>query len=151
MALCVESALSIARRARISMTAAGVRLVIRGQDPYTPVSRQRGRPMPREDRRIIFDYAETYKAIFALCVKKEMPRLFVGGIAAIAFKANDDKIVVVRFANELQGTAATSEYSQDFLAAALVLYCRTCAIPVPKRGRKSVELGADIVTLHIVL
>ena len=108
--------------------------------------------MPREDRRIVFDYAETYKAIFALCVKKEMPRLFAGAIAAITFKANDDdKSVVVRFADELQGAAATSEYSQDFLAAALVLYCRTCAIPVPKRGRKSVELGADNVTLHIIL
>ena len=36
-------------------------------------------------------------------------------------------------------------------SAALVLYCRTCAIPVPKRGRKSVKLGADIVMLHIIL
>ena len=107
--------------------------------------------MPREDRRIVFDYAETYKAIFALCVKKEMRRPFAGTIAAITFKANDDNSVIVRFADELQGTAATSEYSQDFLAAALVLYCRTCAIPVPKRGRKSVELGADSVTLHIIL
>src|ERR1022692_945805 len=110
-----------------------------------------GVAMPREDRRIVFDYAETYKAIFALCVKNAMPPLFVGAIAAITFKANDDKIVVVRFADELQGTAVTSEYSQDFLAAALVLYCRTCAIPVPKKGRKSVEVGADSVTLHIIL
>ena len=107
--------------------------------------------MPREDRRIVFDYAETYKAIFALCLKKEMPRLFVGAIAEITYKANDGKNVVVRFADGLQGTTATTEYSQDFLAAALVLYCRTCAIPVPKRGRKSVDLGADSVTLHIVL
>jgi hypothetical protein len=110
-----------------------------------------GVAMPREDRRIVFDYAETYKALFALCVKKEMPRLFAGTIAAITFKANDDKSVVVRFADELQGTAATSEYSQDFLAAALVLYCRTCSIPVPKKAMKSVELGADSVTLHIIL
>ena len=107
--------------------------------------------MPREDRRIIFDYAETYKAIFALCVQKELPRPFVGSITAINFKAGDDRCVVVRFANGLQGTSATSEYSRDFLAASLMVYCRTCGIPIPKRATKSVEVGWEAVTLHITL
>jgi hypothetical protein len=43
-----------------------------------------------------------------------MPRPFAGTITAITCKTSDDKSVVVRFADELQGTAATSEYSQDF-------------------------------------
>ncbi len=107
--------------------------------------------MPREDRRIIFDYAETHKAIFALCVQKELSRPFVGSITAINFKADHDKSVVVRFSNGLQGTAATNEYSRDFLAAALLLYCRTCSIPIPKRAAKSVELDGDAVVLHITL
>lgn len=107
--------------------------------------------MPREDRRISFDYAETYKAMFALCVQNELPRLFAGSITAINFKAGDDRCVVVRFANGLQETSATSEYSRDFLAAALMLYCRTCNIPIPKRATKSVELGGEAVTLHITL
>ena len=107
--------------------------------------------MPREDRRIIFDFTETYKAIFALCVKNDAPRPFAGFITAITFKTSGDKSISVRFADELKGTAATSEYSHDFLAAALLLYCRACDIPVPKKGRKSVEAGADSVTLHIIL
>lgn len=107
--------------------------------------------MPREDRRIIFDFTETYKAIFALCLQKELPRPFVGSITALNFKADDDKSVVVRFANGLQGTSATGEYSRDFLAAALMLYCRTCGIPLPKKAMKSVEPGDDGVTLHMTL
>ncbi len=107
--------------------------------------------MPREDRRIVFDYAETHKAMFALCVQKGLRQPFVGSITAINFKAEDDKSVVVRFANGLQGTSATSEYSRDFLAAALMLYCRTCNIPIPKKAMKSVELGDERVTLHITL
>jgi hypothetical protein len=104
--------------------------------------------MPREDRRIIFDYAETHKAMFSLCVQKELPRPFAGSITAVNFKADDDRCVVARFANGLQETAGTSEYSRDFLAAALMLYCRTCGIPIPKKAMKSVELGDERVTLH---
>ena len=107
--------------------------------------------MPREDRRISVDFTETYKAIFALCVQKGLPRPFVGSITALNFKAEDDRCVVVRFANGLQGTSATGEYSRDFLAAALMLYCRTCHIPIPKKAIKSVEPGDDSVTLHITL
>lgn len=107
--------------------------------------------MPREDRRIMFDFTETYKAIFAMCVQNELKRPFAGSITAISYKADDEKNVVVRFANGLDQTPATSEYSRDFLAAALMLYCRTCNIPIPKRARKSVVIGGDAVTLHIVL
>jgi hypothetical protein len=96
--------------------------------------------MPHEDRRISFDYAETYKAMFALCVQKGVLQPYVGSIAAINFKAGDDKSVVVRFANGLQGTVGTREYGVDFLAAALLLHCRTGAIPIPKKAMKSVSL-----------
>ena len=107
--------------------------------------------MPREDRRISFYFTETYKAIFTLCMQNKLPRPFAGSITAVNFKADDERCVVVRFANGLQGTSATSEYSRDFLAAALMLYCRTCNIPVPKKAIKSVELGGEAVTLHITL
>jgi hypothetical protein len=107
--------------------------------------------MPREDRCIIFDYAETYKAMYTLCVQKGLPQPFVGSITALNFKTGDDKSVVVRFANGLQGMSATREFSRDFLAAALMLYCGTCNIPIPKRATKPVELGGEAVTLRITL
>ncbi len=107
--------------------------------------------MVREDRRISVDFTETYNAIFALCAKQGMPRPLPGSIAAITVKDNDDNRVVVTIANGLHGTAATSEYSRDLLAASLVLYCRTCGIPVPRKGRKSVEPGGASVTLRILL
>ena len=107
--------------------------------------------MPREDRRISFDFTEIYKAIFALCMQKDLARPVVGSITAIDFKGDDGKSVAVRFANGLEGTSATSEYGRDFLAAALMLYCRTCSIPIPKRGVKSVELRDEGVTLRITL
>jgi hypothetical protein len=105
--------------------------------------------MPREDRRIMFDYTETYEAIFALCAKKGLKQPIAGSITAISYKADDAKNVIVRFATGTQ--TATSEYSRDFVAAALMLHCGTHKIPIPKKAAKSVELGAQAVTLHIIL
>jgi hypothetical protein len=104
--------------------------------------------MTREDRRIVFDYAETFKAIFGLCEQKGMERPVAGSIIDVNFKADDDRSVVVRFAKGPEGRPVTVEYSRDFLVAALMLYCRTCHIPVPKRAMKSVELGDGGVTLQ---
>ena len=94
-----------------------------------------GVAMPREDRRISFDFTETYKVIFALCVQKEMPRPVAGSITAIDFKGDDGRCVAVRFANGLQGTLATSEYGQDCLG---VLSVRTCGLVDPEIPRRAV-------------
>ena len=94
--------------------------------------------MPREDRWIFFDFTETYKAIFTLCMQNELPRPFAGSITAVNFKADDDRCVVVRFANGLQGTSATSEYSRDFLAAALIAVLPDLQYSDPE---KSHEIG----------
>lgn len=107
--------------------------------------------MPREYRRISFDFTETYKAIFTLCMQNKLPRPFAGSITAIGFKGGEDMNVIIRFVNGLQGTTVASEYSRDFLTAALIRYCQSCAIPLPKKGMKSVEPGDEGVTLHITL
>ena len=107
--------------------------------------------MPHENRQIIFDFSEVYKAIFALCVQKKLPPPVAGRITAIHVKGDDGQGVIISFANDLEATSATREFSRDFLAAALMLYCRSCRIPIPKKALKSVEIGADAVTLHITL
>jgi len=107
--------------------------------------------MWREDRRIIFDYHETYQAICALCGQRQMPRPWGAAIEAVSVKAGDGKSVVVTFANAGPGKPPMAEYSWDFLAAALILHCRNSAIPIPKRAAKSVELDAQSVTLHMTM
>ena len=107
--------------------------------------------MQREEGRIIFNYAETYKAMYALSVQDKLSRPVAGTITGIALKAGDDKSMVITFTSKLSGKSAKCEYSRDFLAEALMLYCRTCNIPIPKKAMKSVELGDEGVTLHITL
>lgn len=106
--------------------------------------------MPREDRRITFSYDEVYKAIFALCVQRELKKPPAGIIMAVETSKADASKVSVRLENPLlQGPVVFLEYGMDFLAAALMLYCRTCRIPLPKTAGKSVELAQDGVVLRV--
>lgn len=106
--------------------------------------------MPREDRRIIFDYEEVYKALYSFCVQKERKKPPAGAITALAADDKDDSRIFVRYENRLDAEtkAVMVEYSRDFLAAALMVYCRGCGIPLPKKARKSVMIGETDVILR---
>lgn len=105
--------------------------------------------MPREDRRIIFEFGEAYKAIYALCVQKDMKKPPPGALTAIREHPEDKSKVVIRLENPQFKEVTEREYSRDFLAAALMLYCRTCRVPLPKTAQKSVELAQDNVILRV--
>lgn len=105
--------------------------------------------MAREERRIIFDYAEAYKAIYTLCLQKELRVPPAGNITAMALKDDDPTTATVKITNAQNGADSRCEYSCDFLIAALMAHCRACHIPLPKRGLKTVEVAADSVVLRV--
>jgi hypothetical protein len=105
--------------------------------------------MPREDRRIYFEYDETYKAIFALCVQKDFKKPQPGTIKSVEPLAEDSGRLNVRIENDLDHTSSVTEYNRDFLAAALMLYCRSIGIPLPKSAQKSIELMPGSVILRV--
>lgn len=106
--------------------------------------------MPREDRRITFSYDEVYKAIFALCVQREARKPPAGFIKAVDIIPGDASRVSIRIENPLNDEPPSIvEYGLDYLAAALMLYCRTCRIPLPKTAEKSVELSTDGIVLRV--
>ena len=107
--------------------------------------------MPQEDRRIIFDYSETYKAVYALCVKKEQRKLPPGAITAVTVDPDDSKKIYVKIHNHHDDTHSKHEYSSDFMAAALMLYCTSLGVPIAKRSRKSVEVKEDKVILRLMI
>ena len=106
--------------------------------------------MPREDRRIYFTYDETYKAIYALAVKKDLPKPPPGEIIGVDKAENDDTkiIVVLQNMQENWDQPLKLEYSRDFIAAALMLMCRGYNIPLPRSAKKSVVIGSNEVILR---
>lgn len=105
--------------------------------------------MPREDRWIYFDFEEVYKAIYALSVQKQLKKPPIGLITAVAETPGDVNTIVFQFANPQENTVGAREYSRDFLAAAVMLYCRTLRIPLPKSATKQVEISKGQVVLRV--
>jgi hypothetical protein len=55
--------------------------------------------MPTEDRRLIFRYDEAYKAIYTLCVQKEIRKPPAGTIVAIGPTAGDKSQITIKIQN----------------------------------------------------
>ena len=106
--------------------------------------------MPREDRRIIFDYEEVYKALYALCAQKQMRKPPPGALESVTEKEGEPEKIIIKLVNpsEKFDPEVTVEYNRDFLAAALMLFCRGQGIPLPKSARKSVMIQDGEVMLR---
>ena len=106
--------------------------------------------MPKEDRRIVFDNEEVYKALYALTTQKQMKKPPPGSITNVEAASDNPDRVIVTLVNPQNSfdQEMTEEYTRDFLAAALMVFCRGQGIPLPKSARKSVLIKDGIVMLR---
>ena len=107
--------------------------------------------MPREDRLIIFSNEEVYKALYALSAQKQLKKPPAGMIEKVE-EAEGDRNTIVIYLHNPQETFDKDkqvDYTRDFLAAALMLFCRGLGIPLPKSARKSVMLRNGEVMLRV--
>lgn len=105
--------------------------------------------MPREDRRIYFDYEETYKAIYSLCFQKGLPKPPGGTIIRIDQNPENPLELDVFIENNKTNTLETIRYTKDFAVAALMIFCRSIGIPLPKGANKSLELMQEKLILRV--
>lgn len=105
--------------------------------------------MPREDRLITFDYNEVYQAVYSLCTQKQIKKPPQGTLKGVDHPEGDTSRVMLHFYDESYAEENSEEYSRDFFAAALMLYCRGLGIPLPKTAQKSVLIGEDDVALRV--
>lgn len=107
--------------------------------------------MPKEDRLIVFDHTEVYKAVYSLCSQQGVKKPVQGVVERVFHPEGDVSRVVLTVYNEISGDERKEEYSRDFFAAALMLYCRGLGIPLPKNADKSVSIKDDEVMLRVRL
>ena len=105
--------------------------------------------MPKEDRRIIFSNDEVYSALCTLYNQREMRTLPVGKIITAGVDAEDPTMLFFVLENPVEGTHAKVEHNRDFVAAALMLFCRGCGVPLPRNSKKAVVLQDGTVILRV--
>ena len=109
--------------------------------------------MPREDRRIIFDLNEIYKALYTLTEKQEgVARLLPGVILRFEEDAADKNQIHFFIHNPQSGEEDERvTYSRDFVAAALMMFCRGAGVPLPKKANKSVLIRENELILRVMV
>lgn len=105
--------------------------------------------MPKEDRRIIFSNDEVYKALYTLRDQKNLRRLPVGQIVTVANDQTEPTTIVFMVEDRIEQTVTKIDHNEDFVAAALMVFCRGCGIPLPKSAKKSVMIQDGIVILRV--
>lgn len=105
--------------------------------------------MPKEDRRIIFENEEVYKALFALATQKEIPKPPPGILTDMKLLEGPPPEVQVRLENPAQNFNEEIKYSYDFVAAALMMYCRGSGIPLPKKAHKNLLMTEGKLVLRV--
>ncbi len=107
--------------------------------------------MPQEDRLIKFDYLELYSAVFSLCSQRGEKRPVSGSIVEVYHPEGDVSRVSIEFYDKKTAKNVVQEYSRDFIAAALMMYCRSSGVPLPKSANKALSIGCDDLTLRVKL
>lgn len=107
--------------------------------------------MPQEDRYITFTNEEIYKALHAMCLQKNIPIPASSRITHIQREANEPDSVSMILENPITKELKKEVYKDDFLAAALMVYCRGVKIPLPKNAQKSITLKNSKVVLRVLI
>jgi len=105
--------------------------------------------MPREDRRIFFDFEETYKAVYQLCAQKGLPKPPAGTIIRIEPNLEEPLELDFFLENHKTSVVETVQYTRDFVVASLMILCRSIGIPLPKGANKTLELSREQVVLRV--
>ena len=107
--------------------------------------------MPKEDRLIIFSNEEVYKALYALSAQKQLKKPPVGAVTHVEEAEDDRNRIIIHLHNPQANfdNDTQIDYTRDFVAAALMLFCRGLGIPLPKSARKSVMLRNGELMLRV--
>lgn len=105
--------------------------------------------MPKEDRYITFTNEEVYKALHAMCVQKGIPIPVSSRITHIHRSQEESDAVIMLMENPISNELKQEKYKDDFLAAALMVFCRSFGIPLPKTAKKSIAIKGAKVVLRV--
>lgn len=106
--------------------------------------------MPLEKRELSFTETETKIALMQFSARKGLS-FKVENIVEFKIENGNDIGIILKIFDPTANEPETVKYSQPEIAAALMAYCMFLKIPLPKAGKKSVQLlnGALILNIKI--
>lgn len=104
--------------------------------------------MPTEDRYIVFNYEEVYKALRMRTIVEDAEMLPSGTLKGIELPNEPGEMIKVQVSLD-EGADKTLDFTQEFFALSLVFFCQGSNIPIPRSGRKTLKAKDDKIVMHI--
>ena len=102
--------------------------------------------MPKELRKLVFTSDELQTAAVAYCYREGI-KLPKGILKSVTFDA--DEKVSLNFSALADGGTTRIWLTRDQIAAAIIRYCRSLRIPIPRLSQKIVNPDGDGIALLI--
>ncbi len=104
--------------------------------------------MPEELRKILFPKDEVQAAVVDYCLRAKI-RLPDKNIDDLEVRADPEAMVVLKYADTGPEEANEVELSRDQVAAALIRYCSSINVPLPRSAQKVLQPADDGISLLI--
>lgn len=106
--------------------------------------------MPSETRRLVFSNAELVQAIseYNQGAGKKLP---AGTVTACKPIDRPELVVRLEILDQRRGEVLTVDLTPEVVGAALLRYCMSRKIPIPRHAEKSVQVQGDNIVLAIAL
>ena len=104
--------------------------------------------MPEELRKILFSKEEVQAAVIDYCLRSKI-RLPDNNIEDLEVRTDPEAMVVLKYADTGPEEANEVELSRDQVAAALIRYCSSINVPLPRSARKVLQPADEGISLLI--
>ena len=104
--------------------------------------------MPEELGKILFSKEEVQAAVVDYCLRSKI-RLPDNNIEDLEVRADPEAMVVLKYADTGPDEVNEVELSRDQVAAALIRYCSSINVPLPRSAQKVLQPGNDGISLLI--
>ena len=104
--------------------------------------------MPEELRKILFPKDEVQAAVVDYCLRSKI-RLPERNIEELEVRDDPKAMVVLKYADGGPDEENEVELSRDQVAAALIRYCSSINVPLPRSARKVLQPADDGISLLI--
>ncbi len=104
--------------------------------------------MPEELRKILFAKDEVQAAVVDYCLRSRirLPNKIIEGLEV---QDDPEAMVVLKYADTGPEEITEVELSRDQVAAALIRYCSSINVPLPRSAQKVLQPGDDGISLLI--
>ena len=110
--------------------------------------------MPLEERFITFNIEEVYQAVRMRCIRENLPQPVEGTPVRIemAEQAVPEHVLINIHVKKTEDSAPEKvPFERTFFAMALVFFCQGSGIPLPAKGKKTLNIQPDKIIMKIEL